>query len=130
MVGGLGNVYVHLTGPCAGAAGDAFVGVYTHLEQRDLVQQRIKRAQRAQPLAEGAVEHHAAHNDCQQNAGFPCEQLAQRGADAGIGQGEGKGAFQHALWAEIFAEEGVAHAQLVDRQQWQQHHHDQQHRIL
>ena len=92
MVGGLGNVYVHLTGPCAGAAGDAFVGVYTHLEQRDLVQQRIKRAQRAQPLAEGAVEHHAAHNDCQQNAGFPCEQLAQRGADASIGQGEGKGA--------------------------------------
>ena len=68
------------------------MGVYAHLEQRDLIQQRIERAQRAQPLAEGAVEHHAAHNDCQQNAGFPCEQLAQRGADARIGQGEGNGA--------------------------------------
>ena len=106
------------------------MGVYAHLEQRDLVQQRIERAQRAQPLAEGAVEHYTAHNDCQQNAGFPCEQLAQRGADARIGQGERNSTFQHTLRAEIFAEEGVAHAQLVDRQQWQQHHHDQKHSIL
>ncbi len=65
------------------------MGVYAHLEQRDLVQQRIERAQRAQPLAEGAVEHHAAHDDRQQDAGLPCEQLAQRSADARIGQGEG-----------------------------------------
>ena len=106
------------------------MGVYAHLEQRDLVQQRIERAQRAQPLAERAVEHYTAHNDCQQNAGFPCEQLAQRGADARIGQGEGDSTLQHALRAEILAEERVAHAQLVDRQQWQQHHHDQQHHIL
>ena len=106
------------------------MGVYAHLEQRNLIQQRIESAQWAQPLAEGAVEHHAAHNDRQQNAGFPCEQFAQRGADARIGQGEGNGTFQHALRTEIFAEEWVAHAQLVDRQQWQQHHHDQQHRIL
>ena len=106
------------------------MGVYTHLEQRDFIQQCIERAQRAQPLAEGAVEHHAAHNDCQQNAGLPCKQLAQRGADTRICQGEGNGTFQHALRAEILAEERVAHAQLVDRQQWQQHHHDQEHSIL
>ena len=106
------------------------MGVYAHLEQRDFVQQRIERAQRAQPLAEGAVEYHAAHDDRQQDAGLPCEQLAQRSADARIGQGEGNGTLQHALRAEILAEEGVAHAQLIDRQQRQQHHHDQQHRIL
>ena len=46
VVGGLGNVYVHLAGLCTGSARDAFVGVYAHLEQRDLVQQRIERAQR------------------------------------------------------------------------------------
>ena len=92
------------------------MSVYAHLEQRDLVQQRIERAQRAQPLAEGAVEHYTAHNDCQQNAGLLCEQLAQCGADARIGQGKGNGTFQHTLRAEILAEERVAHAQLVDRQ--------------
>ena len=120
MVGGLGNVYVHLASLCTGSARDAFVGVYAHLEQRDLVQQRIERAQRAQPLAEGAVEHHTAHDDRQQDAGLPCEQLAQRSADARIGQGAGNGTLQHALRAEILAEEGIPHAHIVYKERREQ----------
>ncbi len=61
---------------------------------------------------------------------LPCEQLAQRRPDAGIGKGQRDGSLQHALRAEVLAEERVAHAHVVDKERRQQHHHDQQHGVF
>ena len=58
-------------------AGNALALVHLHLEQRNPVQQRVERAQRAEPLAEGPVEQHAQRYRSQQNAQLPREQLTQ-----------------------------------------------------
>ena len=58
--------------------------IHLHLKQRNAVQQRIKRAERAQPLAERTVKQHAAHDNGQQNGCFPGKQCAERGTDAGV----------------------------------------------
>ncbi len=113
-----------------GAAGYALVGVHPHLEKRYRFMQRIKRAQRAEPLAEWAVKHHAATRP---PAGYSCFQVNSLPSAArmpALVSGEGNRALQHTLRAEILAEERIAHAHLIDNKRRQQHHHDQQHRIF
>ena len=126
MVGRFRHVHVHLAGSGAFPTGDALILIHLHLEKRHPVEQGVERAQRAEPLAEGTVEQHAQHDHRQQDAEFPCKQLAQRRPDAGIGKGQRDGSLQHALGAEVFAEEGVAHANIVHKERRQQENHHQQ----
>ena len=130
MVGRLCHVHIHFAGLGAFPAGDAFAPVYLHLEQGYPVEQRVKRTQRAQPLAEGAVEYHAQHDHRQKDAEFPCKQAPQRRPDAGIGKGQRDGPLQHALGTEVFAEERVAHAYIVHQERRQQENHHQQYSVL
>ena len=130
MIGRLCHVHIHFAGLGAFPAGDAFAPVYLHLEQGYPVEQRVKRPQRAQPLAEGAVEYHAQHDHRQQDAEFPCKQAPQRRPDAGIGKGQRDGSLQHALGAEVFAEERVSHANVVHKERRQQENHHQQDSVL
>ncbi len=60
-------------------------------KERHPVEQRVKRPQRAEPLAEGTVEYYAQHDHGKQNAEFPCKQAPQRRPDAGIGKGQRDG---------------------------------------
>ena len=119
MIGGLRYVHVHLAGPFAPAAVNALVPIHLHARQRYPVKQRVERAQRAQPLAERAVEQNAQHDHRQQDAELPGEKLAERRPDAGVGKREGDRPLQHALRAQVLAEEGVAHPHLVGEDQRQ-----------
>ena len=130
MVGRFRHVHVHLAGSGAFSAGDALVLVHLHLEQRHPVEQRVERAQRAQPLAEGPIEYDTQHDHRQQEAEFPCKQAAQCRPDTGIGKGQRNGSLQHALGAEVLAEEGVAHAHIVHKERRQQEDHHQQNGVL
>ncbi len=130
MVGRFRHIHVHLAGSGAFPTGDALTLVHLHLEEGHPVEQRIERAQRAEPLAKRPVEQYAQHDHRQQDAELPCKQLAQRRPDAGIGKGQRDGSLQHALGAEVFAEEGVAHAHVVHKERRQQEDHHQQDGIL
>ena len=120
-----GHIHVHGTGPCALAAGDAFALVNVHRQQRHAVEERVERAERAEPLAERAVEDDAQHDDRDEHAELPRKELAERGTDAAVDKRERDSAFEHALRAEIFAEERVAHASFVHHEHRKQedHHH-------
>ena len=130
MVWSLCHIHVHLASFGALPAGDALILIHLHLEEGHPVEQRVERAKRAEPLAERSVEQYAQRNHRQQDAEFPCKQLAQRRPDAGIGKGQRNGALQHALGAEVLAEEGVAHAYVVHKECWQQKDHHQQNGVL
>ena len=130
MVGRFCHVHIHFAGLGAFSAGDALILIHLHLEEGHPVKQRVKRTQRAQPLAEGPVKYDTQHDHCQQDAEFPGKQAAQRRPDAGIGKGQWDGPLQHALGAEILTEEGVTHAYVVDEKRRQQEDHHQQHGVL
>ena len=130
MVGRFRHVHVHLAGSGAFPAGDALILIHLHLEEGHPVEQRVECAQRAEPLAKRPVEQHTQHDHRQQNAEFPCKQLAQRRPDAGIGKGQRDGSLQHALGAEVFAEERVSHAHIVHKERRQQENHHQQDSVL
>ena len=116
MVGRFRHIHIHLAGSSAFPAGDALILIHLHLEEGHPVEQRVERAKRAEPLAERSVEQYAQRNHRQQDAEFPCKQLAQRRPDAGIGKGQRDGSLQHALGAEVFAEERVSHANIVHKE--------------
>ena len=126
MVGRFRHIHIHLAGSGAFPAGDALILIHLHLEEGHPVEQRVERAKRAEPLAERSVEQYAQRNHRQQDAEFPCKQLAQRRPDAGIGKGQRDGSLQHALGAEVFAEERVSHANIVHKERRQQENHHQQ----
>ena len=130
VIGRFRHIHIHLAGFGAFSTGDALVFVHLNLEEGHPVEQRIERTQRAEPLAERSVEQYAQRNHRQQDAEFPCKQLAQRRPDAGIGKGQRNGALQHALGAEVLAEEGVAHAHVVHKECRQQKDHHQQNGVL
>ena len=130
MVGRFRHIHIHLAGSGAFPAGNALILIHLHLEEGHPVEQRVERAQRAEPLAERSVEQYAQRNHRQQDAEFPCKQLAQRRPDAGIGKGQRDGSLQHALGAEVFAEERVSHANIVHKERRQQENHHQQDGIL
>lgn len=130
MVGRFRHIHIHLAGSGTFSTGDALTLVHLHLEEGHPVEQRVKRPQRTEPLAEGTVEYHAQHDHRQQDAEFPCKQLAQRRPDAGIGKGQRDGSLQHALWAEVFTEERVAHTYIVHKERRQQEDHHQQNGVL
>ena len=130
MVGRFRHIHIHLAGSGAFPAGNALILIHLHLEEGHPVEQRVERAQRAEPLAERSVEQYAQRNHRQQDAEFPCKQLAQRRPDAGIGKGQRDGSLQHALGAEVFAEERVSHAHIVHKERRQQENHHQQDGVL
>ena len=130
MVGRFRHIHIHLAGSGAFPAGNALILIHLHLEEGHPVEQRVERAQRAEPLAEGTVEQYAQHDHRQQDAELPCKQLAQRRPDAGIGKGQRDGSLQHALGAEVFAEERVSHAHIVHKERRQQENHHQQDGVL
>ena len=130
VVGRFRHIHIHLAGFGAFSAGDALVFVHLNLEEGHPVEQRIERTQRAEPLAEGTIEYHAQHDHRQQDAEFPGKQAPQCRSDAGIGKGQRDGSLQHALRAEVLAEEGVAHAHIVHEERRQQKDHHQQNGIL
>ena len=130
MVGRFRHIHIHLAGSGTLSTGDALTLVHLHLEEGHPVEQRIERAQWAEPLAKRPVEQYAQHDHRQQDAELPCKQLAQRRPDAGIGKGQRDGSLQHALGAEVFAEERVSHANIVHKERRQQEDHHQQDGIL
>ena len=104
--------------------------VYLHLKEGDSVEQRIECPQRAEPFAEWPVEHHAQRDHRQQNTELPGKQLAQRCPDAGIGEGQRDRPLQHALRAEVLAEERVPHAHVIHQKRRQQNDHHQQNGVF
>ena len=104
--------------------------VHLHLEQRDPIEQGVKSAQRTEPFAEGTVEQHTGDDHRKQHGELPGKEAAQCRPNTGIDGGKGNGALQHALRTEILAEEGVAHADIIDQQRRQQYHHQQQNGIF
>ena len=126
MVGRFCHVHIHLAGSGTFPTGDALALVHLHLEEGHPVKQRIERAKRAQPLAEGTVKYDTQHDHRQQNAEFPGKQAAQRRPDAGIGKGQRDGSLQHTLGAEVLAEEWVAHAHVIHKERRQENDHHQQ----
>ena len=126
VVGGLGDVHVHLAGARAFAAGDALARVDLNAEQGDLVHQRVKRAERADPLAERAEKQHAQNDDRDQNDQLARKQRAQRRADALVCGCERDRALQHTLRADVLAEIRISHAHVVDDERRQQYHGQQQ----
>ena len=130
VVGRFRHINIHLAGFGAFSAGDALVFIHLNPEEGHPVEQRIECTQWAEPLAEGTIEHHAQHDHRQQDAEFPGKQAPQCRSDAGIGKGQRDGSLQHALRAEVLAEEGVAHAHIVHEERRQQKDHHQQNGIL
>ena len=130
VVGRFRHIHIHLAGFGAFSAGDALVFIHLNPEEGYPVEQRIECTQWAEPLAEGTIEHHAQHDHRQQDAEFPGKQAPQCRSDAGIGKGQRDGSLQHALRAEVLAEEGVAHAHIVHEERRQQKDHHQQNGIL
>ena len=130
VVGRFRHIHIHLAGSGAFPAGDALGFVHLHLEEGHPVEQRVERAKRAEPLAERSVEQYAQRNHRQQDAEFPCKQLAQRRLDAGIGEGQRDGSLQHSLGAEVLAEERIPHANVVHKKRRQQENHHQQHGVF
>ena len=113
VIGGTKHIHIHLAYPAACAAGGALVRIHRQPVDRDPVAQAVKGPQRAQPFTERTVEEHRQHHNSQQDAALPCEEPAQTGTDAGIGQGQGDAALQNTGGAEIFAEERIPHPHLV-----------------
>ena len=130
VVGRFRHIHIHLAGFGAFSTGDALVFIHLNLEEGHPVEQRIECTQWAEPLAEGTIEYHAQHDHRQQDAEFPGKQATQCRSDAGIGKGQRDGSLQHALRAEVLAEEGVAHAHIVHEERRQQKDHHQQNGIL
>ena len=130
VVGRFRHIHIHLAGFGAFSTRDALVFIHLNPEEGHPVEQRIERTQWAEPLAEGTIEHHAQHDHRQQDAEFPGKQAPQCRSDAGIGKGQRDGSLQHALRAEVLAEEGVAHAHIVHEERRQQKDHHQQNGIL
>ena len=130
VVGRFRHIHIHLAGFGAFSTGDALVFIHLNPEEGHPVEQRIECTQRAEPLAEGTIEYHAQHDHRQQDAEFPGKQAPQCRSDAGIGKGQRDGSLQHALRAEVLAEEGVAHAHIVHEERRQQKDHHQQNGIL
>ena len=113
VIGGTKHIHIHLAYPAACAAGGALVRIHRQPVDRDPVAQAVKGPQRAQPFTERTVEEHRQHHNSQQDAALPCEEPAQTGTDAGVGQGQGDAALQNTGGAEIFAEERIPHPHLV-----------------
>ena len=130
VVGRFRHIHIHLAGFGAFSTGDALVFIHLNLEEGHPVEQRIECTQWTEPLAEGTIEYHAQHDHRQQDAEFPGKQATQCRSDAGIGKGQRDGSLQHALRAEVLAEEGVAHAHIVHEERRQQKDHHQQNGIL
>ena len=130
VVGRFRHIHIHLAGFGAFSTGDALVFIHLNPEEGHPVEQRIECTQWAEPLAEGTIEYHAQHDHRQQDAEFPGKQAPQCRSDAGIGKGQRDGSLQHALRAEVLAEEGVAHAHIVHEERRQQKDHHQQNDIL
>ena len=130
MIGGLRHVHIHFAGLGAFPAGYALIFVHLYLKERHPVEQRVKRPQRTEPLAEGTIKYHTQHDHRQQDAEFPCKQAPQRRPDAGIGKGQRDGPLQHALWAEVFTKERITHAYIVHKERRQQEDHHQQYGVL
>ena len=130
MIGRLRHVHIHFAGSGTFSAGYALVFVHLYLKEGHPVEQCVKRPQWTEPLAEGTVEYHAQHDHRQQDTEFPCKQAPQRRPDAGIGKGQRDGTLQHALWAEVFTKERIAHAYIVHKERRQQEDHHQQYSVL
>lgn len=130
VVRGFCDIYVHFAGAAAFAAGNTFIFIHAQLQKGNAVEPCVKRAEGANPFAEGAVKQDAQDDDRKEHAGFPCEQGAERGADTAAGEGEGNCAFQDTLRTEIFAEEGVPHAEGIDHKGRQKKYHDDENQIF
>lgn len=130
MVGGAEYVHIHLAYPAASAAGSTFVCVDVKTVEGDFIEQRIKGAQWTDPFAERAIKEHGKHHNAEQNAAFPCEQRAQTGADAPIGNRQRDASFQNTGRTDIFAEKRVAQTHLVYDRHGQDDHKDNQNDIF
>ena len=84
MVGCTGHIDVHLANLRARTARDAFACVDPNSQQGHLVHEPIECPQRANPLAERAVEQNAQHYHGNENEKFPGKELSQRRSDARI----------------------------------------------
>ena len=130
MVGAFCDVNVHLAGFCTGAAGNALALVNFHLEKRHAVQQRIERSQRTDPFAERPVNKHTCRDHRQQNAGFPGEQRSESVSYALVRCRQRNSALHDSLWANILAEERVAHSKLVYNDQRKHYHKNRQYDVF
>ena len=104
--------------------------VHLHSEQGHLVQKRVKRAQRAQPLAERTVKQHAQHDHCDQYSELPGKECTQSRPYPGIDRGVRYRAFQNALRTQILAKERIPHAHIVGDEYRKQDHHDQKDNVF
>ena len=69
------NINIHFAHLCTFTARNAFVLVYLHLKQRNLVEQCIKCTEWANPFAERSVKQHAQNDYRNQHNKFPRKQF-------------------------------------------------------
>lgn len=106
-------IHIHFAHLTAGAAGSTFVRIDPKPVKRYLIEQGVKGAQWADPLAERAIKENRQHHDSQQDAAFPGEQFPQAGTDGRVGNRQRNSALQNARRADVFAEKRVAQPHLV-----------------
>ena len=121
---------IHFTGSAAGAAGGTLVRVDTEMIKGDFIEQRIKRSQWTDPLAERAVKEHGKHYNAKQNTAFPCEQISQACPDARIGNGKRDTSFQDTGRADVFAEKRIAQPHFIHDCHRENNHKDNQDHIF
>ena len=126
----LQDVDVHGAGFRTLPAGNTGLSIGLDREQRHAVHECIEGTERTEPLAERAIDEDAQDDDPDQDEQLPAEKRTERRADAGVGQRERNRALEYALRAEVLAEKRIAHAELVDRKSREQHHHEEQHKVL
>lgn len=130
VVRGLQDVDIHLAGFRAFPAGNTVLSIGLDREQRHAVHECVEGTERAEPLAERAVDEDAQDDDHDQDEQLPAEKRTERRADAGVCQRERDRALEYTLRAEVLAEKRIAHAELVDREGRKQHHHEEQDEVL
>ena len=130
MVGGFRYVNIHAAHSGAFSAGYAPVLVDPHIQQRNAVEQGVERAQRTQPLAEGAVEHRAQRDHRKEQRSLPAEEAAEGRPYAAVRKGKGDSPLEHSLWAEVLAKIRRAQAKAVPEQRRQQHYRNDENGVL
>lgn len=126
----LQDVDIHGAGFRALPAGNTGLSIGLDREQRHAIHECVEGTERTEPLAERAVDKDAQNDNHNQDEQLPAEKRTERRTDAGVCQRKRDRALEYALRAEVLAEKRIAHAELVDREGREQHHHEEQHEVL
>ena len=107
------NINIHFAHLCTFTARNAFVLVYLHPKQRNLVEQCIECTEWTNPFAERSVIQHAQNDYRNQHNKFPRKQFSQCRTDTFVDCRKWQRTLKHTLRTYIFAKIWVAHPQII-----------------